>query len=70
MLLLALVLFQGLLLVFTSISIDPIIWAGAFVGQGAYSGGRLVANAIASEGKLVTAMRRRSANLPPFAYRG
>lgn len=29
---------------------EPIIWAGALAGQGFYSGGRLVANAVANSG--------------------
>lgn len=61
MLLLALGLYHIAVLTFLNdVGIDPIVWAGAFIGQGAYSGGRLVANAIASEGKLITALRRRT----------
>lgn len=39
-------------------SIDPVIWAGAMIGQGCYSGGRLVANSIAGTGKIATIIHR------------
>lgn len=42
-------------------SVDPIIWAGAMIGQGFYSGGRLVANSIAGTGKVATIIHKKGA---------
>lgn len=61
MLLFALAVAQLLVWLFGGdLDIEPIVWAGAFVGQGAYSGGRLVANAIASDSKINAALRKRA----------
>lgn len=52
---------MGELFAFVS-SPEPIIWAGALVGQGFYSGGRLVANAVASgNGKVFKYLRNSQA---------
>lgn len=43
------------------VPVDPVIWAGAMIGQGCYSGGRLVANSIAGAGKVATILQREGA---------
>ena len=53
MLLLLLAVVHGFSMLFLDAHVPAIVWAGAFAGQGAYSGGRLISDGIGRESRLL-----------------
>lgn len=47
-------------MLFFNTHIPAIVWAGAFVGQGMYSGGRLIAQGVATESQLLKRIQRNA----------